>query len=352
MRPEAMQKLREGTVIPAFPLALNENRSFNETYQRALIRYYLDAGAGGLAVGVHTTQFEIRDPNVGLYEPLLRIGHEEVEAYENRTGKTIIKIAGVCGPTQQAVKEASLAKNLGYDAVLLSTGSLSSYSEDMLIERAGMIADVLPVIGFYLQPSVGGRLLSYDYWCRLCEINGVIAIKAAPFNRYQTLDVVRAAAFSSRSDQISLYTGNDDNIVVDLLSSFEFRKDNKVYRKRFVGGLLGHWSMWTHTVVAIFERLKKASGQEEIPRELLTLANQITDCNAAFFDAANGFRGVIPGVHEVLRRQGLLKGIWCLDPEETLSPGQKEEIDRVYDMYPHLNDDLFVRENLHKWLES
>lgn len=350
MRPEALKKLMEGTVIPAFPLALNEDRTFNETYQRALIRYYLDAGVGGLAVGVHTTQFAIRDPHIGLYEPLIRIGNEEVEAFEKRTGKTIIKIAGVCGPIEQAVKEASLAKGQGYDAVLLSTGGLPSYSEEMLLERAGIVADILPVIGFYLQPSVGGRVLSYDYWSRLCELDRLVAIKAAPFNRYQTLDVVRAAAFSSRSGSIALYTGNDDNIVVDLLSTYRFEKDNKIYEKRFIGGLLGHWSMWTRTVVEIFEKLKKASAQEAIPRELLTLANQITDCNAAFFDVANGFKGVIPGVHEVLRRQGLLKGIWCLDPEETLSPGQAEEIDRVYRMYPQLNDDRFVRENLDKWL--
>lgn len=353
MREKALALLRAGTVIPAFPLTLNADRSFNERRQRALIRYYLDAGVGGLAVAVHTTQFAIRDPKIGLFKPILHIAREEADAFEARTGKTILRIAGACGPTAQAVAEAEYAKSEGYDAVLLSTGGLNDYTVDQLIDRAEQVGRVMPIVGFYLQPSVGGRVLPYEYWARLCEIPAVIAIKAAPFNRYQTLDVVRAAAMSSRPDEITLYTGNDDNIVADLLTTYRFTMpDGSVREKRFDGGLLGHWSMWTKTVVDMFGMLKAAQASEEMPTSLLTLAAEITDCNAAFFDADNRFAGCIPGVHEVLRRQGLMEGIWCLDPEETLSPGQAEEIDRVYRMYPHLNDDRFVAENLDKWLNG
>lgn len=353
MREKALALLRAGTVIPAFPLTLNADRSFNERRQRALIRYYLDAGVGGLAVAVHTTQFAIRDPKIGLFKPILHIAREEADAFEARTGKTILRIAGACGPTAQAVAEAEYAKSEGYDAVLLSTGGLNDYTVDQLIGRAEQVGRVMPIVGFYLQPSVGGRVLPYEYWARLCEIPAVIAIKAAPFNRYQTLDVVRAAAMSSRPDEITLYTGNDDNIVADLLTTYRFTMpDGSVREKRFDGGLLGHWSMWTKTVVDMFGMLKAAQASEEMPTSLLTLAAEITDCNAAFFDAANRFAGCIPGVHEVLRRQGLMEGIWCLDPEETLSPGQAEEIDRVYRMYPHLNDDRFVADNLDKWLNG
>ncbi len=352
MREEARKQLAEGTVIPAFPLTLNEDRTHNERRQRALIRYYLDSGVGGLAVAVHTTQFEIRDPEINLLEPVLRIGAEEADAYEKKTGKTIIKVAGCCGPIEQAVKEATLARDLGYDAVLLSTGGLNSFSEDYLIERAETIAKIMPVIGFYLQTAVGGRHFTYNYWSRLAEIDNVVAIKAAPFNRYFSLDVVRAVALSSRCDEIALYTGNDDNIVNDLLTTYRFTDDNGiVHEKKFVGGLLGHWSMWTKSVVDMYSELRKYSEMDQIPRSLLTLNIEVTDCNAAFFDAANDFAGCIPGVHEVLRRQGLMDGTWCLNPDEVLSPGQSEEIDRVYKMYPHLNDDAFVKENLSKWLD-
>ena len=353
MREKALALLRAGTVIPAFPLTLNADRSFNERRQRALIRYYLDSGVGGLAVAVHTTQFAIRDPKIGLFRPILRIAREETDAYEARTGRTVIRIAGACGPTEQAVAEAEFARSEGYDAVLLSTGGLNDYSVEQLLERAERVGAVMPIVGFYLQPSVGGRVLPYEYWARLCENPAVAAIKAAPFNRYQTLDVVRAAAMSSRSEEITLYTGNDDNIVVDLLTTYRFTMpDGSVRTKRFSGGLLGHWSMWTKTVVDMFGMLKAAQRSEEIPASLLTLAAEITDCNAAFFDAAHQFAGCIPGVHEVLRRQGLMEGIWCLDPEETLSPGQAEEIDRVYRMYPHLNDDAFIAERLEGWLKD
>jgi len=353
MREAARKQLAEGTVIPAFPLTLNADRTHNERRQRALIRYYLDAGVGGLAVAVHTTQFEIRKPEIGLFEPVLRIGAEEADAYEKKTGKTIIKVAGCCGPKEQAVKEATLARDLGYDAVLLSTGGLNDFSEDYLIERAEMIAKIMPVVGFYLQTAVGGRHLSYNYWARLAEIDNVVAIKAAPFNRYYSLDVARAVALSSRADEIALYTGNDDNIVNDLLTTYRFTDDNGVvHEKKFVGGLLGHWSMWTKSVVDMYKKLREYSTMKEIPIDLLSLNIEVTDCNAAFFDAANDYAGCIPGVHEVLRRQGLMEGTWCLNPDEVLSPGQAEEIDRVYKMYPHLNDDAFVKENLAKWLED
>jgi len=347
----ALKKLHEGTVIPANPLALDENRKFDEKHQRAIVRYYLDAGVGGLAVAVHTTQFEIRDPKHNLLETVLKVAVEESRKFEEKTGKTIVMVAGACGPKEQAVREAELAKSLGYDAVLLSPGGLGALSEDEMIERTEAVAKVLPVIGFYLQPSVGGRLFTFSYWQRLCEIKNVVAIKAAPFNRYCTLDVVRAAALSSRSDEIALYTGNDDNIVIDLVTNYRFEVDGKVYEKGFVGGLLGHWSVWTKKAVDIFEKCKAYRGCETIPAEILKLANEVTDTNAVFFDTANAFKGCIAGLHEVLRRQGLMKGIWCLNPEETMSPGQKEEIDRLYKMYPHLHDDDFIKANIDKWFE-
>lgn len=346
MRKEAEALLYAGTVIPATPLCLDKNRQFNETAQRRLIRYYLKAGVGGLAVAVHTTQFEIRDPEVNLFEPVLRVAYEEAKAFEAATGKTIILVAGVCGPIEQAIREAELAASIGYDAALLSPGGLGAYDEDYLVERTAAVAKILPVVGFYLQPSVGGRVFTYRYWERVCETDNVVAIKTAGFDRYLTLDVVRAVTFSSRKDKIALYTGNDDNIINDLITPFSFQKDGKTYENRFVGGLLGHWAVWTSTVVKIFEELKQAVQEEALDTTWLTLAAQITDANSAFFDTANDFKGCIAGVHEVLRRQGLMEGIWCLNPEETLSPGQSEEIDRVWAMYPHLNDDTFVKEFL------
>jgi len=347
----ALKKLHEGTVIPANPLALDENRKFDEKRQRALVRYYLDAGVGGLAVAVHTTQFEIREPKYNLLEPVLKVAVDEARAFEAANNETVVMIAGACGPKEQAVREAELAKSLGYDAVLLSPGGLNALSEDEMIERTEAVAKIMPVIGFYLQPSVGGRIFSYNYWERICAIDNVVAIKAAPFNRYCTLDVVRAAALSKRSDEIALYTGNDDNIVIDLVSNYRFEVDGKVYEKRFIGGLLGHWSVWTKKAVELYNKCKALHGCETIPADVLKLANEVTDTNAVFFDFANGFKGCIAGLHEVLRRQGLMKGIWCLNPDETLSPGQSEEIDRIYKMYPHLSDDDFVKANLDKWLK-
>jgi dihydrodipicolinate synthase/N-acetylneuraminate lyase len=331
------KKLFEGLVIPAHPLALNAERKLDERRQRALSRYYLAAGAGGLAVGVHTTQFAIRQ--VGLYEPVLRMAMEEM------AGREVVKVAGVVGGTAQAVGEAQLARSIGYDAALLGLGALRDATVDQLIEHVRAVAGVMPVFGFYLQPSVGGRLLPYSFWRRFVEIENVVAIKMAPFNRYQTIDVVRAVAESGRAGQVALYTGNDDNILLDLLTSYDFGSGDKV---RICGGLLGHWAAWTRRAVDQLEHVKR--NRDAVTPHHLTLAQQITDANAALFDAANGFHGCIAGIHEVLRRQGLLEGRWCLDPGEDLSQGQMEEIDRVYRAYPHLNDDHFVRENLDRWL--
>lgn len=346
----ALKKLHEGTVIPANPLALDENRHFDEKRQRAVCRYYLDSGVGGLAVAVHTTQFEIRDPEHNLLEPVLRVAKDEATKYEEATGKVIVMVAGACGPKEQAVNEAKLAKSLGYDAVLLSPGGLNHLSEEELIERTRAVAEVMPVIGFYLQTAVGGRHFTYDYWTKIAEIPGVVAIKAAPFNRYYTYDVVRAVAMSSRRDEITLYTGNDDNIVLDLITTYKFEVDGKTYEKGFIGGLLGHWSVWTKKAVELFEKCKAIRGMSEIPAEILTLAAEVTDTNAVFFDTANDFKGCIAGLHEVLRRQGIFKGTWCLNSDEKMSEGQAEEIDRIYKAYPHLNDDEFIKENLDRWL--
>jgi Dihydrodipicolinate synthetase family len=332
-------QLLSGLVIPAHPLALNHERKLDERRQRALTRYYLAAGAGGIAIGVHTTQFAIRDPKIGLFEPVLRIAMEEMR------GKHVVKIAGVCGKLAQAASEAEIAARLGYDAALLSLGSLPDASIADLIEHTRAIASIIPLIGFYLQPSVGGRALPYGFWREFCAIENVVAIKVAPFSRYQTLDVLRAFAESGRAHEIALYTGNDDNILLDLLTTYDFRGQ----QFRFAGGLLGHWAVWTSTAVAHLAEAKRHSIN--IPSDLLTLAQQITDANAALFDPSHGFHGCIPGIHEILRRQGLLPGRWCLDEREDLSPGQSEEIDRVCAAYPHLQDDEFVHTHLHEWLD-
>ena len=344
-REKALKILKEGTVIPAIPLALNDDGTFNEHGQRVLCRYYLDAGVGGIAIAVNNKQFEIRKPEVNLFEPVLRIAAEEIKKFEEKTGKTIVKVSGVCGPIEQATKEAEIAKSYGFDAVLLSPGGLADKDDNYLIERTKAVAKVMPVVGFYLQTACGGRFLNFDYWKQICEIENVVAIKCASFNRYSTIDVVRAVALSSRNKEIGLYTGNDDNIVVDLLTNYKFNVDGKIIERRFDGGLLGHWSVWTKSVCDMFEKIKGA----EINDEWLTLAAQITDANAAVFDTANNFEGVIAGVHEVLYRQGLMKSVRCINPNEKLSKGQAEELDRVYKMYPHLNDDAFVKENLAKW---
>lgn len=346
---KALEILHNGTVIPAIPLVLDQNRKFDPLGQRRLVRYYLEAGAGGVAAAVHTTQFEIRDPEFDLLRPVLETVAEELDDFERTSGKTPVRIAGVCGETPQARQEALLAKELGYDAVLLSPGGLNHLSEEEMLQRTEEVAALMPVIGFYLQSSVGGRRFSFSYWKRLADIQNVVAVKSAPFNRYQTLDLVRGCAASSRRDEVALYTGNDDNIVSDLLTPFCFDIDGQAITKYFAGGLLGHWCVWTEKVAEQFTAIKACQGTDSIPAQLLTLGAQITDCNAAFFDVANGFRGCIAGVHEVLRRQGLMEGIWCLNPEESLSEGQMQEIDRVYKMYPALNDDAFARNFLERW---
>ena len=345
MRKEAYELLHRGAFIPAMPLVLHEDRSFDERGQRRLIRYYLACGADGIAAGVHSTQFAIRDPKVGLFEPVLRCVQEEIAAYRARAGREVLAIAGVCGKTEQAIREAEQAVSWGYDAVLLSPGGLNAESETYLVDRHRQVAKAAPVIGFYLQPAVGGRLFSFDYWRKVCEIDGVEAVKCAAFNRYCSVDVARAIAESGRD--IALYTGNDDNIIADLLTVYRFTINGKDVCVPTVGGLLGHWGAWTHKAVEIFREIRALPEDAPVPRSMLTLAAQVTDVNGAFFDAKNQFRGCIAGMHEVLRRQGLMGGVWLLDEKEGLSPGQKEEIDRVYRQYPDLNDDAFVADFLH-----
>ncbi|MBI3416295.1 MAG: dihydrodipicolinate synthase family protein [Verrucomicrobia bacterium] len=368
------ERLCAGLVIPAHPLALTDERRWDERRQRALTRYYMAAGAGGIAVGVHTTQFAIRDPKHGLFRPVLELTADEIKRAiltgpqitallsdfskgiikDQRLvadGARTVKIAGVCGATKQAVGEAALARSLGYHAGLLSLAALRDANDDALIKHCFIIAREIPLIGFYLQPAAGGRLLSQKFWRQFVEIPNVIAIKIAPFNRYQTLDVLRAVAESGRED-IALYTGNDDSIVSDLLTEFDFATARGNVRLRIVGGLIGHWACWTRKAFTHLAQCHATRHIGSIRLSALTRGAQITDCNAAFFDAANGFAGCIPGIHEVLRRQGLLTNTLTLDPNEVLSPGQSEEIDRVYRAYPHLNDDEFVRAHLDEWLRD
>jgi len=343
---ETLNALRNGQVIPAVPLALDAGRQFEPHRQRALLRYYLDAGSGGLAVGVHTTQFEIRD--VGLYEPVLQLAAEEMGASGN---SALVRIAGLVGNTDQAVAEAQIARDLGYHAGLLSLAAWKGRDMDEIIAHCRRVSDEIAIVGFYLQPSVGGFDLGAEFWQRFAEIENVVAIKVARFDRYRTLDVMRGVAAAGAENRITMYTGNDDHIVADLIMPFRVMRDDEPVTMRFMGGLLGHWSTWTRSAVGILERCHAAVAAGIVPAELLALDAQVTDCNAAFFDVANGFAGCIAGCHEVLRRQGLLEGIWLLDPDENLSPGQKAEIDRVYAAYPHLNDDAFVAANLAQWLE-
>ncbi len=346
---DILSSLHRGVVIPALPLALDKNRNHDVRRQRALMRYYLDAGAGGVAVAVHTTQFAIRQPQYNLYEPVLELASDEFDRFSRDTGKPVIRIAGVVGKTEQAAREAEIALKSGYHAVLLSLAAFSDASNREVLKHCEAIAGIIPLIGFYLQPAVGGRKLDVDFWRDFAGIRNVIAIKIAPFNRYQTLDVVRGVAESGRHDEIALYTGNDDNILVDLLTEYQITVGDKVISKRITGGLLGHWAVWTRSAVKLLETIQK-SGYRGDMQELLSLNVKITDCNAAFFDSANNFAGCITGIHEVLRRQGILEGLWTLDENEVLSPGQMAEIDRVYTQYPELNDDVFVSENLSKWL--
>jgi dihydrodipicolinate synthase/N-acetylneuraminate lyase len=340
---EIRRALLDGLVIPAHPLALTAARRLDERRQIALTRYYCDAGAGGIAVGVHTTQFAIRDPDVQLLRPVLDLAVRTVRDWSR--GERVVTIAGVCGPTAQAIAEAELAASLDYDAVLLSLAAWRDAENRRVIDHCRRVADVIPVVGFYLQPAVGGRILDRAFWREFLEIERVVAIKAAPFDRYRTLDVAAALAESGRRD-VALYTGNDDSIVADLLTPFP----NSV---QFSGGLLGQWAVWTRSAVELLGRCQ-AAARCESAREtlrLLALGAELTDANAAIFDPSHQFAGCIPGIHEILRRQGLLAGRWCLDPDEDVSPGQIEQIDRVLATYPHLADDAFVSENLDRWLE-
>jgi len=341
---DVLATLRRGAVIPAHPLALDASRKLDERRQRALSRYYLDAGSGGLAVGVHTTQFAIRD--VGLHRPVLELAMRTASDWAK---KPPVMIAGLAGRTVQAVGEAQTARSVGYHAGLLSMAAMKGASEDELIAHARAIAREIPLVGFYLQPAVGGIVLPVSFWRRFAEIENVIAIKMAPFNRYRTLDVIRGVVEAGAADRIALYTGNDDHIVLDLLTPFVVTHGGKQTTVRIRGGLLGHWSVWVKTAVELLARVHAVSG-DSVPADLLALDSQVTDCNAAIFDVANDFHGVICGCHEILRRQGLLEGIWCLDPHESLGPGQMAEIDRVCASYPHLADDDFVRANLARWL--
>lgn len=338
--------LLKGTVIPAHPLALDANRKLDEKYQRILTRYYIDSGAGGIAIAVHTTQFEIRLPKYNLFETVLRMASEEVEAAKLK--RPFIKVAGIVGPTDQAVREAKIARDLNYDLGLLSNGGLSNYTEDQLIDRVNRVSEIIPVFGFYLQPAVGGRILSFDFWKKFAANKNVHAIKVAAFNRYQTLDVVRAVCQSERVDDVALYTGNDDNIVADLLTPYRFEHNGKVIVKKFVGGLLGHWAFWTKKAVELLEQVKDIDPK--LMATMLARGIEVTDSNAAVFDPSHEYHGCISGINEVLRRQGLLGTNLCLEEKEHLSPGQAEEIDRVYKAYPHLHDDAFVKENLKNWI--
>jgi hypothetical protein len=345
MKSEVRRLISEGTVIPAHPLALDADRNLDVVHQRALTRYYIDAGAGGLAVGVHTTQFAIRE--IGLYRPVLELAAETASAW---TTRAMALVAGLAGPTRQAVAEAEIARGIGYHAGLLSLAAMKSASEDEIIAHCETVAREIPLVGFYLQPAVGGVILGADFWRRFAGIDNVIAIKVAPFNRYRTLDVLRGVAAAGALDRIALYTGNDDHILLDLVLPFDLRDRGVTARAFFRGGLLGHWSVWTENAIRQFEMCRAARGRDTVPTDLLALDARVTDCNSAFFDVANNFHGCIAGCHEVLRRQGLMQGIWCLDPNEGLSPGQMQQIDRVCNEHADLSDDTFVAANLSKWL--
>ncbi|NED95658.1 dihydrodipicolinate synthase family protein [Phytoactinopolyspora alkaliphila] len=341
-RQEPMDIFHSGTVIPAHPLALDASRRLDERRQRALTRYYLEAGAGGVAVAVHTTQFAIHEPGRGLLKPVLELASTTAAEYADHTP---VLVAGVCGPTEQAVAEAELAASLGYDLILLAPYGASELSDQELLDRTRAVGEILPVIGFYLQPAVGGRLLPRPFWRQLADIPSVVGVKVAPFDRYATLDVVHGIADSDRHGDVTFYTGNDDHIVGDLLATYPTGTE-------FAGGLLGQWAVWVRSAVTLLELARKAkAGDDNALRQAMDMDVALTDANAAIFDARNNFHGCIPGIHEVLRRQGLLDGLWCLDENEVLGPGQLDEIERIWTAYPHLRDDQFVAENLDRWLD-
>ena len=346
---DSLAVLRRGAVIPAHLLALDANRKLDARRQRAMTRYYLDAGAGGVAVGVHSTQFAIRD--VGLYEPVLELAMQTAREWEPLGGRRpLFMVAGLAGRTEQAVREARIARGLGYHAGLLSLAAMKGAGEDELVAHCRAVAAEFPVVGFYLQPAVGGIHLPTSFWKRFAEIDNVLAIKMAPFHRYRTLDVIRGVVAARAEERITLYTGNDDHIVLDLLAPFRFVRDDAPVTLRIHGGLLGHWSVWTRAAVQLLDRIHAAVAAGQAPLDLLALDSQVTDCNAALFDVAHDFHGCIAGCHDILRRQGLLQGTWCLDPKEGLSPGQAEALSRVQRDYPHLTDDAFVAEHKERWL--
>ena len=346
---DSLAVLRRGAVIPAHLLALDASRQLDARRQRAMTRYYLDAGAGGVAVGVHSTQFAIRE--AGLYEPVLELAMQTAREWEPLGGRRpLFMVAGLAGRTEQAVREARVARELGYHAGLLSLAALKGASEDALVAHCEAVAAQIPLVGFYLQPAVGGIHLPMNFWRRFAALDNVVAIKMAPFHRYRTLDVIRGVVAAGAEERVTLYTGNDDHIVLDLLAPFRFQRDGQLVTVRIRGGLLGHWSVGTHAAVQLLARIHAAVASGQAPLDLLALDSQVTDCNAALFDVANDFHGCIAGCHEVLRRQGLLQGTWCLDPQEGLSPGQAEELTRVQRDYPHLNDDAFVAQHRERWL--
>jgi len=350
--PSVFDKLREGCVIPAHPLALTPANELDERHQRALTRYYLAAGAGGLAVGVHTTQFAIHDPKVGLYVPVLQLAIETAgQSVRSGEVEPPIMIAGLVGDTPEAIREAKLAAELGYHLGLLSLTALRGRPVDDLIDHARQVADIIPIMGFYLQSTISRMVLPAEFWSKLVEIPNVRAIKIAPFNRYQTLDVLEAVARSGRQDEIALYTGNDDNIMIDLLTRHVFCVGRGETSLQIAGGLLGQWACWTKRAAESLETVQEIRGTGgPVPREMLTRAGQLTLANKAIFDADNNFAGCIPGISYVLKQQGLMSHIGTLDPADRLSPGQTEQIDHIVRRYPHLTDDEFVKAGLDTWL--
>ena len=351
--PEIQEIIRRGTVIPAAPLALNAARRFDERYQRALMRYYVEAGSGAVAVGMHFTQFEIRLPGIDLYRPVLQTCAEAIDAHAAELGRPVGKIAGIAGSTADAIKQAEVARELGYDYGIVAVANFKGCLEAQMLHHIREISKVMPLFGFYIIFADIGMPLTYRFWRELVEMENIHGIKIAPFNRYYTLDVCRALADAGTEDSITLYTGNDDSIITDLLTPFRFKVGDKSKTIRIRGGLLGQWACWTRRAVTMLEEIHQLTeNNAPIPAEWLTQAAELTDANSALFDAINRFDGSIPGVNEVLRRQGLLPGIWTLKPQEALSPGQQEEIDRVCQAYPHLTDDEFVRENLDRWLQD
>lgn len=349
-QPWVMDAIRSGIAIPAHPLALTSDYKLDERRQRALARYYHAAGSGGLAVGVHTTQFEIRQPQYGLFQPVLELAAETARNCDATTDRQTVLLAGICGDTDQAVSEARIARELGYHVGMISLSALKNSTDEQLVRHCRSIAAEIPIFGFYMQSAVGGRELSSKFWRELACIPNLLGIKIAPFDRYKTLEVVRAVAESGRSNEVSLYTGNDDNIVLDLLTEYEVGAPQHPTRLRIVGGLLGHWACWTQCAVELLQECKATWKEVDIPSHLLTLASQVTDCNAALFDARNNFHGCVVGIHYALQKQGLLENLNLLDRNIGLTSGQKEEIDRVHQAYPHLHDDDFVRTHLDEWL--